>query len=309
MEFGLVLPQRENTDLSRDVTAVAREAEAAGYASLWAYERVLFPLEPSDGMYQVPGLPWLDAYRYTAEALTVLTVAGAVTERVRLGTCVLIAGLHPTLHLARTLATLDQITGGGRVVAGFGSGWSSDEYRAYGADIRHRGRSLDETVDGLRALWGPNPVTYRDSRMVVENALVTPKPAAPIPLYLAGGGSQATLERIARKADGWIPTGMPIAAMRDTYRQIQDLVVAAGRDADAVPMTPLLHLLVTDEPGGSDRQELQGSVEQVVEDMAGLVAAGVREAILSFSDDVVGKEFSDRAMHFLDALRTAGLTG
>jgi alkanesulfonate monooxygenase SsuD/methylene tetrahydromethanopterin reductase-like flavin-dependent oxidoreductase (luciferase family) len=99
------------------VTEVARAADQAGFASLWAYERVLFPVNPLQGMYGIPGLPWLKYYEYCADPLTVLTLAGAATENVRLGTSILIGPLHQTLSLARTLATLDQATGG-RVVAG-----------------------------------------------------------------------------------------------------------------------------------------------------------------------------------------------
>jgi len=117
MDFGLALPQGAHNDLQRDVIKVAKRAEEAGFDSLWAYERVLFPVNPTGGMYGVDGLAWLTYYEYCADPLTVLTLAGAVTEKVRLGTSVLIAPLHSKLHLARTLATLDQATGG-RVLGG-----------------------------------------------------------------------------------------------------------------------------------------------------------------------------------------------
>ena len=75
MDFGLTLPQGAQRDLQRDVIKVATQAEQAGYAGLWAYERVLFPLNPADGLYGIDGLPWIDYYRHCADPLTVLTLA------------------------------------------------------------------------------------------------------------------------------------------------------------------------------------------------------------------------------------------
>src|SRR5882757_7463685 len=112
MRFGFYLPQGQMADPRHDVTLVAREAERIGYDSLWVFERVLFPLNPADGMYGVPGLAWADLYRHTADPLTVLTLAASVTENVPLGTGVLVAGLHQPHSLARTMATLDQLSGG-----------------------------------------------------------------------------------------------------------------------------------------------------------------------------------------------------
>lgn len=308
MEFGLVLPQWD-ASLTRDTLTVARMAESAGYASLWAYERVLFPVNPSEGMYGIPGLAWDDGYRWTAETLTVLTAAAGVTTTVRLGTCVLVAGLHSAHELARTVATLDLVTGGGRVVLGLGGGWSSDEFRASGMDFAHRGRALDETIGAVRALWGPDPVTYSDSRMSVDNAFVSPKPLGRIPILIGGGASKAALTRIAREADGWIPTGVPVSVMKEQWKAIQDLAVAHGRDADAMRMVPLLHLGVTAQDLGADRQPFQGSVAQIVDDVAtGMVGElGVGEAILALHGPTSTDVLTDQATRIMEALRVAEL--
>lgn len=140
MRLGLRLPQRLGVDLRRDVVEAARVAEAAGYASLWTYERLLFPESPAEP-YSPTVAEWPEASRQAADPLTVLTAAALATERVRLGTAVLIAALHTPVQLAKALATVDQISGG-RVVAGVGSGWSTDELRATGAGRADRGRFL-----------------------------------------------------------------------------------------------------------------------------------------------------------------------
>jgi probable F420-dependent oxidoreductase len=280
MDFGLTLPQGAQRDLQHDVIKVAAEAEQAGFAGLWAYERRLFPLHPADGAYGIEGLAWDEYYSYCADPLTVLALAGAATRRVRLGTSVLIAPLHDRLHLSRALTTLDQATGG-RVTAGLGAGWSTDEFAASGRDFGHRGRALDETIDALRALTGPNPVTYRDSQIVVEQALVTPKPVAKIPILLGCGGSPRAIRRVAEKSDGWLPVNTPGPVIAETWKQILDRAAAAGRDPDALRLVALAPFVaLTEKPLGAERQLFCGSRQEVIEDFAAVAEAGADELIV-----------------------------
>ncbi|OEV23679.1 monooxygenase, partial [Streptomyces nanshensis] len=116
LRLGLGLPQTGTYDLTADVTEVARAAEELGYDSVWVLERLMRPEEPLDDMYLVPGMRWADYFRSVADPLVTLSLAAAVTERVRLGTAVLVGPLHQPLLLARALASLDA-AGGGRLVA------------------------------------------------------------------------------------------------------------------------------------------------------------------------------------------------
>jgi len=120
MRLGLRLPQRLGVDLQHDVVEAARTAEAAGYASLWTYERLLFPKSPLEP-YAPPNVPWPAHSRQAADPLAVLTAAAVATEQVRLGTALLIAAQHTPVQLAKALATIDQISGG-RMIAGMGTG-------------------------------------------------------------------------------------------------------------------------------------------------------------------------------------------
>lgn len=308
MDFGLCLPQSARSDVRRDVITVATQAEEAGFNSLWAYERVLFPLTPSDGMYGVDGLAWLPFYEYCADPLTVLTLAGAVTDTVRLGTSVLIAPLHNKLHLARTLATLDQATGG-RVTVGLGCGWSTDEYAAAGVDFASRGRAFDEVIDALRALLGPNPVTYRDTQIVVDNALVSPKPVAEFPILIGGGLSKRALARIAEKGDGWMPVNMPGRAIAATWQQLLEHAESAGRDRGALCLVPAApHTVVTDKPLVAERELFQGTPEQLMEDFAAIAEAGAHELIIGLEGSTASTgELLDKAARLLEAATDAGL--
>lgn len=145
MKLGLRLPQRLGVDLQHDLVEAARTAEAAGYASLWTYERLLFPETPVEP-YAGTNVPWPEHSRQAADPLAVLTAAAVATEKVRLGTSVLVAALHTPVQLAKALATIDQISGG-RMIAGMGTGWATDELQATGATRADRGRFLDEMLD------------------------------------------------------------------------------------------------------------------------------------------------------------------
>lgn len=307
MKFGIGLPQSGGFDLRRDVVRVATAAEEAGYTSLWVYERVLFPLNPTDGLYGIPGVPWIDYYRECADALTVLTLAAAVTERVRLGTSVLVAPLYPSMHLARAFAALDRASGG-RAVAGFGGGWSSDEYRAMQADFANRGRTLDETIDACRAVWAADPVSYQDSRLAVLDTLVNPKPVAGIPIMLGGGKSRRAIDRVARKADGWLPSSVPPPVVAKTWAEIRDKATGCGRDADAMELIPRANVVLTRSATGADRLPFQGSLDQVLTDTADTIAAGADEILLDLSPSARdGDELLDRLAQVRAALTTAGL--
>src|ERR1700754_4952142 len=132
MKLGLRLPQRLGVDLQHDVVEAAKTAEAAGYASLWTYERLLFPETPVEPYAELPNVPWPEHSRQAADPPAVLTPGAAATEKVRLGVSLLVAALHTPVQLAKALATIDQISGG-RMVAGMGTGWSTDEFPGPGA--------------------------------------------------------------------------------------------------------------------------------------------------------------------------------
>jgi probable F420-dependent oxidoreductase len=239
----------------------ARTAEAAGYASLWTYERLLFPVTPAEP-YAGTNLPWPEHSRQAADPLAVLTAAAVATEKVRLGTSILVAALHTPVQLAKALATIDQISGG-RMIAGIGTGWATDELQATGATRADRGRFLDETLDVFDAVWGPDPVTFRGPRVVIDNASVLPKPASKIPVMLGGGGSNLgrstsskAVQRIAQRADGWLPlltTPGPAGAaeLRASWDRIREMASEYGRDTSRMEM-----VVVETSPSLSVRQDL-----------------------------------------------------
>jgi probable F420-dependent oxidoreductase len=305
--LGLGLPQNHQYDLGSDVTDVARAAERIGYESLWTYERALYPEPATQGLYGMPGVPWPDSYRAVAEPLVTLALAAAATERVRLGTSVLVAPLHGPFQLAKTLATLDAASGG-RVLAGFGTGWSLDEYAAAGVrPFEERGKVMDEVIEVCRAVWGPDPVTYDGETTRIAPAVVGPKPARPIPILLAAGNKRA-LRRLVDHADGWLPLAMGVEKTAAQWRELQELAAERGRTK---PIQTVLRAnpQYTPKPyEGDGRAPFQGNVEQIVEDLVAYAEIGIEEIIVDFQQSTRdAEELKDVAAELYERARAAGL--
>jgi probable F420-dependent oxidoreductase len=235
VKIGVNLPQTTAYDLAHDVTAFARAAERIGFDSLWAYDRLMLPLDQSGahGLFGVPDRPWPERYGRSTDPLITLALAAAVTERVELGTGVLVPPLHVPVPLAKSLAALDAASGG-RFIAGLGAGWSVDEFAAAAPrPLAERGAALDEFLDVAVAVWGPDPVTFDNGRYRIAPARINPKPARRIPVYLGGVG-EAALRRVARRADGWLPAGVPAAQVAATMARLREMAAAHGRDPASI---------------------------------------------------------------------------
>ena len=305
--LGLSLPQMRQYSLATDVTDVARTAEQIGYDSLWVFERALFPEPATQGLYGVEGLPWPDEYRNVADPLVTLSLAAAVTERVRLGSSVLVAPLHIPFQLAKSLATLDAASGG-RVVAGLGTGWSLDEYAASAIrPFEERGQVLDELIEVCRAVWGPDPVRYDGRITKIASAVVGPKPARPIPILLAANTGKAR-RRLVDHADGWLPVGMGVDQLAAQWTQLQDLAAERGRTE---PIQTVVRVNATYTPkayDGSDRRPFQGSADQIVEDLVAHAAVGLDEILVDLeSTPRDAQELKDVAAEVYEKARAAGV--
>ena len=162
MQTGIVLPVEGPTANATSVIAVAREAERLNAHSVWATDRILMPSSPPSGYpySQVRGAVAFDPDRRWLEPLAVLNVVGAVTQRIKLGTNVLVLPYRQPIVLAQEVATLDWLSDG-RVLLGVGTGWMNEEFAALGIPKSERGQRTDEHVHLLRALWSARePVTF-----------------------------------------------------------------------------------------------------------------------------------------------------
>ncbi len=141
MKFGVQLPHFGPLASGRGAVTVARRAEALGLDSVWVGDHIVYPR----------GLAGRFGHEFY-EAVTTLAYVGASTERIRLGTAVLVLPYRNPLILAKELATLDVLSGG-RLAVGVGVGWLPEEYAALGAPFGERGAATDEWLRVIRALW------------------------------------------------------------------------------------------------------------------------------------------------------------
>ncbi|WP_245972178.1 TIGR03619 family F420-dependent LLM class oxidoreductase [Actinoplanes lutulentus] len=309
VKLGVSLPQFQHFTPGKDVVAAARAMEEIGYDSLWVFERVLVPEDQSGshGLYGVPGLAWPERYRGVADALVTLTTAAAVTSRIELGTGVLVVPLHLPFRLARELATLDAASDG-RVIAGLGAGWSPDEFAAVGAvPLTERGRGLDEFLDVAAEVWGPNPVSFKSRNYEVSVADVGPKPARKIPILL-GAGNERALRRVARRADGWVASGVTPEQVKQSLAGLRAMAEEFGRDPASISCTVQIGTLDLTESVAVPRPAYAGNVAQLAEDVAALAEAGADHVYVTLPaavEDVA--ELIDRAAELHERVRAAGV--
>lgn len=290
MHIGISLPQIGACADISSVRTVAQQAEAAGFASLWALDRLLAPVEPrtpypgsADGV-----LP--PQCRSVLDPIGILTLAAAVTERVRIGTNVLVAPWYPPVLLARSLATLDQISRG-RLSVGLGLGWSVDEYDAVGVPRRNLGQRAEEVLDVLHAVWNDDVTSIRTSREHVVPSVIGVKPVQTGgPEILLAAFTPAGLDRVARRSDGWTPAGVPLVAVAPMWDGVRQLAEAHGRDPHALRLVLRANVACGERWASADRPDFHGSVDQVADDLMRARDLGVDEVVLDLQMTVAAPE-------------------
>jgi probable F420-dependent oxidoreductase len=211
------------------VLEVAREAEAAGVDGVVVVDHVAIGPRTDrypTGPFPVPDdAPWLDP-------LVVLTAVAAVTERLRLGTGILIAPVRPAVVLAKAVATLDVLSGG-RVDLGVGTGWQREELEAAGVPWSERGVRLTDGIAACRALWeADGPVTVDLPTVTFAEIRSLPAPVQrPLPVLFSGTLHERNVDRIVRLGDGWIPImGAGHDDVAAGVTRLRAAFDAAGRD-------------------------------------------------------------------------------
>ncbi|MGH9015898.1 MAG: TIGR03619 family F420-dependent LLM class oxidoreductase [Acidimicrobiia bacterium] len=241
-----------------------------------------FPFPPEE--------PWL-------EPLTALAAIAGATERVRIGTGVLIAPLRPAVLLAKTAATLDVLSRG-RLDLGVGTGWQPEEFDALGVRFVGRGARMDDTVRACRALWTQEPpVSFSSGTVSFTDVWCEPRPLQPggVPVWFGGGPTGATARRVAELGAGWLPLGvMPDDQLAAGIGLIRAACEAAGRDPAAVGVRAGIPV-VTGDRGRVD-------VERTFAPVPALASLGVTSVSLA-----LGRFLRDRAdvRPFLEEVGTA----
>lgn len=216
--YGLVTCQRPpddprtDADVYRDAVERCVAAERYNFDSVWVSEHHFL----DDG--------------YMPSLLVLAAAIAQATERVDVGTAVLLAPLHHPLRLAEDAATVDLISGG-RLILGLGAGWRPEEFDVLGVPMNERPARMRETVAILRAAWGPGTFTHDGRVYRYENVNVTPKPARPIPIWL-GGFSEPAVKRAGRIADGFLGSSTGTSGIQAFADAKRIALEARGEDPD-----------------------------------------------------------------------------
>jgi len=216
------------TDGGIDPVALARAVEARGFDSLYLPEHTHLPVRAAEPPGLVEGVR-LEDYRRGLDPLLALSMAAAVTDRIRLGTGVLLVAQHDAIGLAKQIATLDHCSGG-RFVLGIGYGWNRAEAADHGVDFSDRRELVAEKLGVMQALWSQEEASFAGELVTLEPAYAWPKPVQrPRVRTLIGGGAGPKLfGAIASHADGWLPIGG--SGLSDHLPRLAEAWRAAGRE-------------------------------------------------------------------------------
>ncbi|WP_280204838.1 LLM class F420-dependent oxidoreductase [Nocardia farcinica] len=234
------------------VAAVARRAEARGFATVWSGEHVVLVDEPAsrypyspDGRIAIPAAAdWLDP-------LLTLGFAAACTTTIRLATGVLLLPEHNPVVVAKQAASLDRLSGG-RFTLGVGIGWSREEFAALGVPFARRADRRAAYVAAMRTLWRDEIASYTSEFVSFDAIRVNPKPDQPTIPVMLGGNSDPALRRVAEWGDGWYGFGLDgVGAAAERLDTLTRLCEEAGRDRGELVIAVALR-----SPTAADRQAL-----------------------------------------------------
>jgi probable F420-dependent oxidoreductase len=221
---------RTFTQEYREITDLVRLAESLRFDSAWVSEHH----GSSDG--------------YMPSLLPTLAAFAAATDRIRLGTGVILTPFHHPLRLAEDAATVDLISGG-RLILGLGLGWREEEFRMFGVPPRERVPRTTETVEILRRAWTGERFTFEGRHFSFDQVRVTPAPEreSGIPIYL-GGFAPAAVKRAGRLGDGYIRSrGGTVDDVRQAVRLAEEGAREADKDPAALGFAQLQNAFVWDE--------------------------------------------------------------
>jgi probable F420-dependent oxidoreductase len=302
VKLGFSLPIAGAWATPANQVRVAQHAEALGFHSIWAFQRLLYVLEPKNEYYGAPGKAWPRVWEHTLDPIVSFAHVAGLTKTIRLGTSVLIMPFYQPVVLAKQLATLDHVSGG-RLHVGLGLGWSEDEYAATGASFERRGARADEFLDCLTTCWRDDPVEFHGTFYAVPRSRIEPKPVQkPRPPITIGGYAPRVLRRAAMRADGYNGGNVPFDRMAPLLAELADAARSVGKDPAGLEIVCRGSYAVIDAPqGGSGRRPLWGTLDEIRDDIRRYAALGVTELFLEANFQPGGADV-ERVLREMDAL-------
>jgi probable F420-dependent oxidoreductase len=238
VKFGLRLPGAGPYAGPDAVAAFAQKAEELGFDSVWMTDHIALPVDVQtrypyreDGkFFWSPETPYLDT-------ILVLTWAAAATQRIKVGTSVLIASWHHPINTAKALATLD-VLNGGRTILGVGTGWMEEQFNILGAPFHTRGARTTEYIALLKHLWTEDLADFQGEHFQYSGFKMYPKPVSQpsIPVW-CGGKSTGVLKRVAAVGDGWHPLYIEPDELEVKLKELEGYLAEHGRTLDDITLS------------------------------------------------------------------------
>ena len=245
MKLSVEFPSIAYREGPAAVKKLAKAIEDIGFDQLDMFDHVLmgYGTEQRPAPMYPPKMPIM-------EALMVLSYAAAVTDRIGLGTEVLILPQRQPTLVAKQISTLDTLSGG-RVRLGVGVGWQASEYEALNEDFGNRGKRMDESIKLIRAYWTDEEVNFQGEFYTANAMAMEPKSpqGSKLPIWI-GGTSNAALRRVAELGDGWLATAIEdVDVAKSFIQRIHEHAESIGRNPNDIGMQMMLDVPPRDEAG------------------------------------------------------------
>ncbi|MGC2203845.1 MAG: LLM class F420-dependent oxidoreductase [Stellaceae bacterium] len=233
MEFGASI---FFTDYSISPAELAMALEERGFESLWVAEHSHIPVPrrtPAPGGGELP-----KRYYDVMDPFVTLSVAAAVTKRLKLGTGVCLVIQRDTIQTAKLVASIDQVSNG-RFLFGIGGGWNAEEIENHGTVFATRFKKMREQVEAMKEIWIKSTAEYHGDIVDFSPMMTWPKPVQkPHPPVIVGGAFPWAARRAICYGDGWIPiAGSGRADLLDYLPRFRQMAEEAGRAPNSLQIT------------------------------------------------------------------------
>src|SRR5688572_6982975 len=287
MKVGLVVPQFGINATKENLVRFIHLAEREEFESLWVYHRMLYPIDPQQGYGTPDKSQWPEYLKNSLDPLTTLAFIAANTSKVKLGSCIIDMVFHNPVTLAREFTTID-ILSDGRVVCGFGIGWSKDEYLAANIPYEKRGERADEILQAMKKIWTDDIVEFNGKFYKIPKSIIGPKPIQkPHPKILLGGLVPKTFERMVKYGDGYIGLiagALPFEYFTNSIKIFNDSIEKSSRTRKDFDLTVLTYPYLMKSRSEGDRAPMTGrTIDEIGSYLSNLKSSGVDRVILAVS--------------------------
>jgi probable F420-dependent oxidoreductase len=297
MQFGLGLPHAGATASGAHLIAFAQRAEALGFESLWCGDHIVLPTAGTNQYpYTADGSFPRAADVGFLETFTVLSYVAAVTQRIRLGSTVIILPYRNPIVQAKMMASLDVLSSG-RVICGVGVGWLQKEFDTLGVPYADRGAMSDEFLKIFRLLWSAEHPEFHGQFYQFDGIQFHPKPVQqPLPIWV-GGHSKRAIRRAVVYGQAWHPTRQTPAFVAEHLPYLRQEADRAGRDPGSITVSLKRSLHITDigVPGTAafrSGNAVIGTTQDVIDDARRCQDIGIDQLTYDFRTDDVAAQIA-----------------